>query len=762
MFRKTLVFVLSFCLIFSQISFAGAIGQVNMSGYLSQMKSAFVVDKFRPLHLRYFSYDIYNNNFRILLDKGDVKDLSVADLAGPSKELLKYFLIGVSLPDDVFWVNLRPDSEDSIIDEQLAQTDIGKILLEADLQLKKDTALFTSPETPEGRIYWNKIYKKAQEIFGSENVTIPTLTRPWIVPDDVIIRQDKDSAYVYKATLKVMLEQDRLKSSETYNFKDERLKQLNEYSAQIIRESIIPKLTKEVNSSKRYAALRQVYYSLILARWFKAKFNGKSGEYSKLINTGNLDGLVSSEPWSKSSYFKAYKDSFDKGEYDLEEPVFTPSGKVIRSYFSGGISWQSIGNSGFQSPESAAPDKLVSGGRVVGFDGNASSSALKPVEPKVEEEELDLDEPGKGPGGGPIIEGANRSVREANSLIKSKKNESLASARQLLIQAIEGDDEEGTIGYKQIMEEFPEGDRMHEAAKKNMGIAQGLLEQAGGSKNFTTVSVNSDKLVQVNTPDNKSKYQAVAKYSIDPGVYEVVTVSIMREKGKDGMHYLVLEGDFGALFAIPLGTNPELAPAINLINKYNNSRSGDGPYIYNGRGSIDNVSANLIKALEKETEAYYAIGLDEPGKGPGGGPIIEGANNKVREATELLDEGPQGVEPSGLGGIDFRTMDMLVQPMGSFSGLSFKLPKITNPELVNADKEFLEIRNMVDRGMIPSGERIKELIAVCLQQRSLDTYSDDMIVCLADIFSLQEDNLMQSSPELKEALVILDSNKFVI
>jgi len=334
--RKILSLVLSFGLLFQQISFAQVAVELNIAGYLSRMNAGLVQDKFRPLHLRYFSYDNLNDNFKILLDKGDLKNIKTPELEVSAKILLSYFLVGVTLPDDMFWVNLRPDSQEQIIDPYLGKTDVGKIMLEADLQLKKDTALYTSPQTPEGRKYWNKLYKKAEELYGHSNVTIPTLTRPWIVPGEIIVRESNDSAYVYKATLRVMLEQDYLKGSTTYNFKDERAKELNDYSSQLIRELIIPKLTKEVNSSKRYASLRQVYYSLILARWFKLRFSGKTGTYASLINTRNLTNLTSQKPWSKTTYFKQYQKSFKDGEYNIQESVYTLTGQVIRSYFSGG------------------------------------------------------------------------------------------------------------------------------------------------------------------------------------------------------------------------------------------------------------------------------------------------------------------------------------------------------------------------------------------------------------------------------------------
>ena len=342
---KFLSLLICFCLIFEQSGFAQVAGELDISGHITQLRDSLIQDKFRPLHLRYLSYDNLSNNFKLLLDKGDLKNLRPQELESSTKSLLNFFFVGISLPNDSFWVNLRPDSPEQIIDDALATTDVGKILLEADLQLKKDTAKFTSPETPEGKEYWDKLYKKAEEIFGSSNITIPTLTRPWIVPDEIIIRETQDNAYIYKATLKVMLEQDYLKGSAVYNFNDERLKELNEYSSQLIREIIIPKLTKEINTSKRYASLRQVYYSLILAQWFKSRFYGRGGLYSWLIDKKNLNGITSKENWSKSTYFKAYQQSFKDGEYNLKTPVSTPYGQTIRSYFSGGINFD-IGQRG--------------------------------------------------------------------------------------------------------------------------------------------------------------------------------------------------------------------------------------------------------------------------------------------------------------------------------------------------------------------------------------------------------------------------------
>ena len=280
-FKKLVSLTLCFLLILQQSGLAQSIGVVDISQYLgSKPPVSSPEDTFRPVHLRYLSYDSLNNNFKLLLDKGSPQSHFKPASQQVAQELLKYFFIGLTLPNSSFWVNLRPDAPDNIIDADLAKTDVGKILLEADLQLKKDTASFTSPQTPEGKAHWDKLYQKAGELYGTTNITIPTLTRPWIVPDEIIIREAPDNAYIYKATLKVMLEEDYLKNSppsqpnyqpltSNYNFSDPRLKELNQYSTQLIKELIIPKLTREINSSKRYAPLRQVYYSLILAQHFK-------------------------------------------------------------------------------------------------------------------------------------------------------------------------------------------------------------------------------------------------------------------------------------------------------------------------------------------------------------------------------------------------------------------------------------------------------------------------------------------------------------
>lgn len=361
-----LCFVLCFCLLFEQTGFAQVSGIVDISGRITAFHNQLIPDKFRPLHLRSLGYDEVLNDFRLVLDKGDIKDPQTQALETTARTLLNYFFIGIALPNDAFWVNLRPDSEDNIIDPELAKTDIGRILLDADVQLKKDLARFTSPDTPEGKEYWEKVYRKAGELLGPDNFEIPTLTRPWIVPGEIVIREAGGSAYIYKATLRVMLEQDHLKGGSALAFEDPRLKALNEYSSQVIRARILPGLAREINVSARYAPLRQVYYSLVLAQWFKSRFRNTGGQFTRLIDSRRLEGLTSRVPWSKMDYFRAYRVSFTQGEYDIQRVVSTSQGRSTRRYSSGGMV--------FNIPMSVAPgaETAAGGTKVIDISGNAA------------------------------------------------------------------------------------------------------------------------------------------------------------------------------------------------------------------------------------------------------------------------------------------------------------------------------------------------------------------------------------------------------
>ncbi|MDO8749443.1 MAG: hypothetical protein Q7J72_10085, partial [Candidatus Omnitrophota bacterium] len=991
----------------------------NLSGYLNQGPNLAVSDRFRPINLRYFSYQPQTNDFKILLDKGDSKDIADTNLKDSATILLDYFKIGLSLPNDKFWVNLRPDSQDQIIDDELAQTDLGKVMLEADLKLKQDTALFTSPKTPQGKAYWNKLYQRAGELFGTENITIPTLTRPWIVPGEIILRESADSAnnasgaYIYKANLKVMLEEDYLKTSnqkpvtgnQIYSFSDPRLKELNQYSTQLIRELILPKLTQTVNSSKDYANLRQVYFSLILARWFKETFSTTSPQsivhspqnnsYIKMIDSHNLTNLSSKEVWDKATYFNAYQKSFKEGEYNLSEPVYTPTGQVIRRYMSGGTEFNIIihNNSDNGLYTATAGSAIEARDGEVSWDGTNFSGGSPLLEEKKNELGAILDrmkskltkaqflvgnyfEDAKkmivskqDPVGirksvyeiiselGELSQDKAESVKSEMEKLKEfyaylnadmfgEKLQKAGLTKALIDEAISGmKSTKATVsftglptdaftkgeyylptslliegawyyikiiagehkdGYKaknqnkyMILELVPKDNQDtllplielrvyvdnvirsiinyggHKAPKKKDSqekpykerqreifnklfnsepleagshqaelvtqLMRALLESASGAKKGKSAAAGSavlteslDKLYEVISKkileglpslfssENKIKVVGylrnlrlgdlkLGEIKELPGNLEQLidkTKSSVEDNAKiseviEEVKNLCDSINAGKIMAEALANDDGAFQDLS-IERIDSSFSADSIKIgatafnfikINGFKAVINVmlykkmgdvSPALTIAFENRLRSKSGSIKEVKSNFEAGEFTILQLQNLSGAITETLErfiknkhfagEAASGAseiassaltitkKPEVLGGIDFRSMNMLVQPAGSFTGLDFSLPMLSRAEIesFDLDRELADIRNMVRRGVAPSGQRLKEYLAVCFEKGETKDKIDSLILCLADIFELQQFEAREASPDYKEALVIADTRRYTI
>ena len=162
---------------------------------------------------------------------------------------------------------------------------------------------------------------------------------------------------------------------------------------------------------------------------------------------------------------------------------------------------------------------------------------------------------------------------------------------------------------------------------------------------------------------------------------------------------------------------------------------------------LQNLSGDIVEMLEGFVKDGYLAG-ETASETPG----IVSSSLKITEKPEVL------------GGIDFRSMNMLVQPAGSFSGLDFSLPRLSRAEIesFDLDKELADIRNMAKGGIVPSGQRLKEYLAACFEKGEIKDKIDNLILCLADIFELQQFEAGETSPDYKEALVIADTRRYVL
>ncbi|MCG8430243.1 MAG: LysM peptidoglycan-binding domain-containing protein, partial [Candidatus Omnitrophica bacterium] len=336
MLRKLVAILLCVCLLFEQA--VAAAQTVDLSSHITGIMNAELRDKYRPVHLRSLSPLSFSpdDTVRLTFDRGDAAPLTPEHMRENADGSFRHFQVGLALPDEAFWVNLRPDEPERIIDSSLALTDTGRILLEADLLLKKETARLMSPDTPEGREYWQKIITASEKIFGYKGVPLATSTRVWIVPGEIIVRQAPESVYIYKATLNVLLEQDYFRDEyrhESYSPESE----LNTYAAGVIRDTVIPRLKQEVNVSRHFAPLRQVFYSLILSQWVKRRNRGQTMLYGVNSDSGDLSGLVAAEPWSALECYQEYRRSAMNGEYSFTIGRQSSGGRQVMSAMTGGV-----------------------------------------------------------------------------------------------------------------------------------------------------------------------------------------------------------------------------------------------------------------------------------------------------------------------------------------------------------------------------------------------------------------------------------------
>ncbi len=310
--------------------------------------------------------------FDFILDKGD-SQLSNDAIKDESSKLIKYFLASLTIPEKDLWVNLSPYEKNRIVPESFGQTEMGRDLLAEDYMLKQITASLIYPEDEIGKKFWKRIYEGAAKKFGTTNIPVNTFNKVWIVPEKAVVYENTKAgtAYVVEAKLKVMLEQDYLalekNNEKSLSFPnafvgnpgnaqtlDPRLKHsgvtdVSNLGSQIVREIVIPELTKEVNENKNFTQLRQVYNSLILATWYKKKIKDSIllqvyADKNKIkgLSFPNANQTLSSPNASVGDpehIYQQYLQAFKKGVYNYIKEEIDPITQetIPRKYFSGGV-----------------------------------------------------------------------------------------------------------------------------------------------------------------------------------------------------------------------------------------------------------------------------------------------------------------------------------------------------------------------------------------------------------------------------------------
>jgi len=296
--------------------------------------------RFNALLLRGIKVDP-QNIFQVdfIVDEGN-SQYSDGVLRQEIERLFKYFLASVTIPPSDLWVNLSPYEHDSIAPYTLGLTEMGKDLLGQDYCLKQLASSLTYPESALGKQFWNKVYQRAQELYGKADIPVNTFNKVWIVPGKIILCEDKTRVFIKSAKLKVMTEEDYLALKNNHGDK-----KASNLSAQVMKEVVIPAIETEVNEGKSFAYLRQIYNAMLLATWFKDKLR-TTILGPAYVDQRKVKGAESSDALVKEKIYQQYLEAVRQGVYNYKRADFdfVHHRMVLRRYYSGGFSGKTIPN----------------------------------------------------------------------------------------------------------------------------------------------------------------------------------------------------------------------------------------------------------------------------------------------------------------------------------------------------------------------------------------------------------------------------------
>jgi len=331
--------------------YAQNLGAVNLPpiGTMVGMTPAFVPSFIQGVNIN--PQDALKFNF--IINKGD-NALNDEEFKKESAKLIKYFLASLAIPEDEMWVNLSPYEENKIIPESFGKTEMGRDLLAQDYMLKQLMASLMHPQDDLGTEFWNRVYTRAQDEFGTTDIPLNTFNKIWIIASDASVYEHEKGAFIVDSKLKVLLEEDYLalemsRNNESmekgvstedrpYSSSQPEKEAISGVTAQIIREILIPEIEKEVNQGEIFANLRQIYNSMVLATWYKNAL--KESLVGKVyVDRAKTMGIEVEDKAINKKIYDQYVESFQKGVYDFIKEEYDPASQQIipRKYFSGGV-----------------------------------------------------------------------------------------------------------------------------------------------------------------------------------------------------------------------------------------------------------------------------------------------------------------------------------------------------------------------------------------------------------------------------------------
>ncbi|MEU0372697.1 hypothetical protein ABZ070_20995 [Streptomyces sp. NPDC006283] len=215
----------------------------------------------------------------------------------------------LALTPDKFWVNLNPDQPDKIMDKTFGKTDAGRVLLDADLEMKHDYAKDMDPREGVGKQYW--------EAMQAANIPCGHGVRLWIVPKTADVRVEKDGIYILDAPLKVNSEPQDVDFPDP-NGSCKLTEAQIRTSQRLLEQYVIPDVEKKVNTGPAYADLRRVYSSRVAAEYIRDQDQDRATDFRPIINSDNVARWPMSDEhksWTPKKTWDAYMKSYTEGDY---------------------------------------------------------------------------------------------------------------------------------------------------------------------------------------------------------------------------------------------------------------------------------------------------------------------------------------------------------------------------------------------------------------------------------------------------------------
>ncbi|GAB3414222.1 hypothetical protein [Flindersiella endophytica] len=247
------------------------------------------------------------------------------------------FYIWLALDRSKFWVNLNPNEPDRIMDKQFGRTRTGRILLDADFDLKKIEGKLVYGDTKLAEDFWRQI----QSYQGRKCVSL----RMWITPGIAKVYSEGDQLYILDAPLKVQAETDYAQDTGTgvYGTCPHQPKRIDRHNSQVFNRLILPGVNQAVNNDAEFAALRRVYYSRIAAESVRQRAKARPTGLEDVIDSGDISRWESNQRWVPDDTFKKYVSNYNKFSGCIERPARSAcTREALYGYASGGVDFSRI------------------------------------------------------------------------------------------------------------------------------------------------------------------------------------------------------------------------------------------------------------------------------------------------------------------------------------------------------------------------------------------------------------------------------------